>query len=322
MKQSKFIEGVFVRLDKQPVYSMVSPQAKNFLRLILPLFNADHLRLTPGLLLAANGSPVTISEVAITAGQSPEETLAHLNELARHGFMLRDLKTGAIECPVAGEVIKRHILAVEAGKLGGNPALKRKDGKVQSPKVSPKPKSQPKAKAKSKSKRWPVKKAVLKAFNSTVAFTLPKETSLESMPHLKDKVALNSIVLEHKSDDESTQTEGNDLLIITIEGIINGSKVSLKGELKPTHGIPPISPRGKRIDQPLDNSKPSHEPAYQTSLISTKLDLKTNHLNGGQVPENNRLTDSTTTISSNVGCNLPLTTSLSDRLDNTQGGAG
>lgn len=323
MKQSKFIEGVLVRLDKQLAYSIVPERTKTFFRTILPLFNADYLRDTPGLLLASNGSQLTIRDLATIASCTQEEAVTHLNELARHGFVLRDLKTGAIECPIAGEVIKRHILAVEAGKLGGNPALKRKNSNEQPTKALPKPKTKPKAKAKSKSKGWPAKKASLKVFNPTVAFTLPKESTLESIPYLKDQVTLNSVELAPQSESEDNPSVGIDSFIVTIEAIINGQKTVLKGKLggQDRRQTPAIN--GKDNAQHQNSINSTYCPTHFFSAFLVAPNQFVNLLSRLQVTVTNNLTgEIPNQLSSNfsTGCDVPLTVSLSNRLGDSQGG--
>lgn len=123
MKRQKFLEAASVRFQRQPVYPALTDKTKAFFQSVIPFFHHPLCLKYPGLLLAPNGSPFTVSDLAVIAKEKPETTTEMLNELERQGVLVKELSAGALYCAFVAAIFNRHILAVQAGKQGGNPVL-------------------------------------------------------------------------------------------------------------------------------------------------------------------------------------------------------
>lgn len=132
MKPKKFLEAASVRFQRQPAYPALTDKTKAFFQSILPFFHHPLCLKYPGLLLAPNGSPTSVLELGVIAKENHETTLKLVAELGRQGVLVRELSTGAFYCAFVAAIFNRHILAVQAGKQGGNPVLtKSKPEKIE-----------------------------------------------------------------------------------------------------------------------------------------------------------------------------------------------
>ena len=262
MKPKKFLEAASVRFQSSPSYPMLSDQSRTFFLTVLPWFNHPHLQDTPGLLLTPDGSPVTIPELSSTTNQTPDDTLACIKELARHGF-LTAAECGAVACPIATEVLSRHQFFVEAGKRGGNPRLKQGAGNEKKTTPYPTPLPNPSSKRAAK-KQIRTEGTFLKLNTPPPTASIPptnpiyiKDTATGNMVNALDFAQIAKEMLANLGE-----------FAFSIEGMMGGQPVSLKGSISPKNN-PYANPQAKGYANP-ETYPSNNTQTYEKQGVSTE----------------------------------------------------